>query len=52
MGITPSCSYLRADGNNTALASGDLALAQAPLHISSVGLGEPCNVFEVLFSAT
>lgn len=44
------CSYLRADGNNTALAPGELAGAQALLHVSSVVLGESCNVFELLFS--
>lgn len=44
------CSYPRADGNNIVLAPGDLALAQALLHISSMVLDESHNVFELLLT--
>lgn len=41
-------SYFRPDGNNT----GDLAVAQAKLHISSVALGESSDILELLLSPT
>lgn len=45
---TPVLSYPTADGNNTALAPGDLAIAQAQLHIRSVVLGESRDILELL----
>lgn len=44
-------SYPRADGNNTTLAPGDLAVAQALLHVSSMVLDESHNVFELLLTS-
>lgn len=48
-GGNPATSVLsspRSDGNNTAPAPGDLAVAQPQLHVSGMALGESRNVCE------
>lgn len=48
----PVLSRPGADGNNSTRAPGDLAVAQAQLHIGSAALGESRDTWRLLFPPT